>query len=81
MGEAIFLFFGALLAVDAAAFLVLLASVFIEAAAEILQVNWLDICAAVVVVLILAFLGWFAVGMPWPGEDYPQPILERRFDE
>lgn len=73
MGEVLFALFMGLATMTVAAFVVLLAAVMVESTAELLGVDWLDVCAAVVVVMMLIFLGWFAVGMPWPGFD-GQPV-------
>ena len=72
----------ALLVLASCAFLVLMAAVFMETAAEVLGVDWMDVASAVLVVALVAFFVWFCVGMPMPGmDDLPQPMLERRYDE
>lgn len=72
----------ALLVLASCAFLVLMAAVFVETASEVLDVDWMDVASAVLVLALAVFLAWFVAGMPMPGaEGYPQPILERRHDE
>lgn len=82
MGVIVIGAFIALLVIDAAAFLVLMAAVFVQTAAEILGVDWMDVATAVLCVALAVFFAWFIAGMPAPGlEDMPQPILERRYDD
>lgn len=82
MGIVIMGAFAALLVIDAAAFLVLMAAVIAQTTAEILGVDWMDVGMAVLCVALAVFFAWFIAGMPAPGlEDMPQPILERRYDE
>lgn len=63
----------ALLVIDAAAFLVLMAAVLVQTVAEILDVDWMDVATAVLVVALAFFFAWFCAGMPWPGFD-GQPV-------
>lgn len=72
----------ALLVLASCAFLVLMAAVFVQTVAEVLDVDWMDVAAAVLVLALAVFLAWFVAGMPMPGaDDLPQPMLERRYDE
>lgn len=73
MGAVIMEVIVAVFVIDVIAFLMLMAAVFVEAVAEVLDVHWMDVASAVLVVALAVFLAWFCAGMPWPGFD-GQPV-------
>lgn len=64
MGVIVIGAFIALLVIDAAAFLVLMAAIFVQTAAEILGVDWMDVATAVLCLALAVFFAWFILDCP-----------------
>ena len=79
--ETVLVLFLCLFGVLAASFIVLMATLFVVTAAELLGVDARSVLGAVLVVFALMYFAWFVMGMPLPGYDGPQPILEGRCDD
>ena len=68
----------ALLVLDAAAFLVLMAAVFVQTVAEVLDVDWMDVASAVLVLALAAFFAWFVLDCPGcEGQQVPHAVEGR----
>lgn len=68
----------ALLVIDAAAFLVLMAAVLVQTVAEVLDVDWMDVATAVLVVALAFFFAWFVFDCPGcEGQRVPHAVEGR----